>query len=267
MKSSDVRICAVVPTYQNAGTLSDVLGRISAQLTDIIVVDDGSTDATREVLDAMGKGALWPEGTGRTVARLRVVRHIRNRGKGHALKSGFRKAAEEGFTHVITIDSDGQHFPEDIPLFLEAVRQHPQAIIIGSRNIRSENMPGKNTFANKFSNFWFMVQTCRRLEDTQTGFRAYPLHRISGTALMTSRYEAELELLVFSAWNGAQIVPVPIRVYYPPEGERITHFRPFADFARISILNTFLCAGAIVYGLPSIGLRKLFASMRKSTRP
>ena len=83
MKSSDVRICAVVPTYQNAGTLSDVLGRISAQLTDIIVVDDGSTDATREVLDAMEKGALWPEGTGRTVARLRVVRHIRNRGKGH----------------------------------------------------------------------------------------------------------------------------------------------------------------------------------------
>ena len=147
MKSSDVRICAVVPTYQNAGTLSDVLGRISAQLTDIIVVDDGSTDATREVLDAMEKGALWPERTGRTGARLHVVRHIRNRGKGHALKSGFRKAAEEGFTHVITIDSDGQHFPEDIPLFLDAVRQHPQAIIIGSRNIRSENMPGKNTFA------------------------------------------------------------------------------------------------------------------------
>ena len=98
MKSSDVRICAVVPTYQNAGTLSDVLGRISAQLTDIIVVDDGSTDATREVLDAMEKGALWLEGTGLTGARLRVVRHIRNRGKGHALKSGFRKAAEEGFT-------------------------------------------------------------------------------------------------------------------------------------------------------------------------
>ena len=91
MKSSDVRICAVVPTYQNAGTLSDVLGRISAQLTDIIVVDDGSTDATREVLDAMEKGALWPERTGRTGTRLHVVRHSRNRGKGHALKSGFRR--------------------------------------------------------------------------------------------------------------------------------------------------------------------------------
>lgn len=252
MDRNNIRICAVVPTYCNAGTLGDVLRRIAAYIPDIVAVDDGSTDATDAVL---GEAAVELGAAG---IRLTVVRHAGNRGKGRALRTGFRKAAELGFTHVITIDSDGQHFPEDIPFFTEAVLRQPKAIIIGSRNIQSENMPGKNTFANKFSNFWFMVQTARRLEDTQTGFRAYPLAGVRGTALMTSRYEAELELLVFSAWAGTEIIPVPIRVYYPPEGERITHFRPFADFARISILNTILCMLALVYGMPSVLFHKIF---------
>lgn len=258
MEIGDVRVCAVVPTYQNAGTLGDVLMRIAAVLPDIVVVDDGSTDGTADVLSG------FMEDTGRDASyNLVVVRHEKNRGKGSALRSGFRKAGECGFTHALTIDSDGQHFPEDIPVFLDVLGRHPEAIVVGSRDIRSENMPGKNTFANRFSNFWFMVQTFRRLPDTQTGFRLYPLRRISGTSLMTSRYEAELELLVFSAWKGTEIMPVPIRVYYPPEGERITHFRPFADFARISVLNTVLCVGALVYGLPSVALRKLTGKIRR----
>lgn len=252
MENNVSGICVVVPTYCNAGTLWNVLRRIAVHVGDIIVVNDGSKDETCRVLDEAAC-ELAASGT-----NLTVVHHDRNRGKGQALRTGFRAAAEAGFTHVLTIDSDGQHFPEDIPLFLEAIRRHPEAIIIGSRNIQSENMPGKNTFANKFSNFWFMLQTGKKLADTQTGFRAYPLAEVRGTSLMTSRYEAELELLVFSAWCGTDIVPIPIRVYYPPEDERVTHFRPFADFARISVLNTFLCIGAAVYGLPSILLRKLF---------
>lgn len=127
----------------------------------------------------------------------------------------------------------------------------PGALVVGERDLTNVDINGKSSFANKFSNFWFHVQTGRRLNDTQTGYRAYPLDRLHGLGLLTSRYEAELELLVFSAWGGVPIVQIPIRVYYPPQSERVSHFRPVPDFTRISILNTLLCGGAILYGVPS----------------
>jgi 1-acyl-sn-glycerol-3-phosphate acyltransferase len=156
----------------------------------------------------------------------------------------------EGYDYAATIDSDGQHYPEDLPRLVAALIPNPGALIVGSRGLKQENMPGKNTFANRFSNFWFTVQTGRALPDTQTGFRIYPLRRLTGLSLLTSRYEAELELLVFSAWRGTPLVAVPIRVYYPPREERVSHFRPALDFTRISILNTALCLLALVYGWP-----------------
>ena len=118
-------------------------------------------------------------------------------------------------------------------------------------------MPGGNTMANRLSNFWFAAQTGIRLPDTQTGFRLYPLRRLSGVHLITARYEAELELLVFAAWAGVELLSVPVRVYYPPQGERVTHFRPFADFMRITLLNTAFWLVALFYGWPKALLRKL----------
>ena len=238
-------ICALIPTYNNADTLSDVLSRTAKFIQDIIVVVDGSTDSTREVL----KNSDIP---------LTIIDLPVNRGKGYALKTGLKKAKEMGFTQALTLDSDGQHLPEDIPLLLEAGRKQPDAFVIGSRNIEAENMPGKSTFANKFSNFWFAVQTGLRLNDTQTGMRIYPLQRLHGLGFLTSRYEAELELLVFAAWAGESIVSVPIHVYYPPAEKRVSHFRPAYDFTRISILNTLLCVLAFVYGWPRTLFRKLF---------
>lgn len=230
-------ICAIIPTYNNASTLANVIERTYPHIHDIIVVVDGSTDNTREVLQSL-------------TIPVTVVDLPQNGGKGHALKEGFRKARALGFTHALTIDSDGQHYPEDIPALLNVSRQQPRCFVVGSRDISARNMPGQNTFANKFSNFWFTVQTGVRLPDTQTGMRIYPLERLHGLALLTSRYEAELELLVFAAWAGEKIVPVNIRVYYPPKEERISHFRPAYDFTRISILNTVLCFAAVLYGLP-----------------
>ena len=116
-----------------------------------------------------------------------------------------------------------------------------------------------SNFANKFSNFWFYVQTGKALEDTQTGYRLYPLHKLYGVGLLTSRYEAELELLVFASWHGVELVSIPVNVYYPPREERVSHFRPGKDFARISVLNTVLCFLAVVYGLPLRLGRKLMA--------
>lgn len=231
-------ICAVIPTYNNGGTIADVVRRVSEQIRDIIVVVDGSTDGTREILKGLD-------------IALTIVDCPKNRGKGVALKRGFQKARELGFTHVLTIDADGQHLPEDIPLLYRAHTLHPKAIIIGSRVLKQANMPSQNTFANRFSNFWFALQTGLRLPDTQCGFRIYPIgQRLPGELFLTARYEAELSLLVFGAWANVPIIPVPIRVYYPPFDQRVSHFRPAYDFTRISILNTVLCLLAVVYGLP-----------------
>lgn len=237
------RICVVVPTYNNAGTLADVLNGILRHVGDVIVVNDGSTDGTAALLARMGN-------------RVTVIGYGRNRGKGYALKVGLKKAKESGFRYAVTIDSDGQHYPEDLIKFAEASQVHPHALIVGSRGLDHKNMPGKNKFANNFSNFWFRLQTGCRLSDTQTGYRLYPLDRLYGLGLLTSRYEAELELLVYAAWHGVEPAEIPVRVYYPPQEERVSHFRPFADFARISLLNTALCFFAVVYGLPSRLWRK-----------
>ncbi len=236
-----LKTCVIIPVYNNAGTIKDVVQRTLRYCKDVIVVDDGSTDGSSDSLSELGAV---------------VVRYERNRGKGYALKTGFKEAKARGFERAITIDADGQHFPEDIPVFAAATKEHPDAMLVGSRNLRMENMPGGNTFANNFSNFWFRLQTGVNLPDTQSGFRLYQLNRIGGLHFLTYRYEAELELLVFQCWKGVPMIPVGIRVYYPPEGERVTHFRPFWDFFRISVLNTVLCVLALFYGLPSRLLRK-----------
>lgn len=248
MQGGSQRICAVVPTFDNAGTVLAVLRGVLERIGTVFVVDDGSTDGTGELL----RGLSREVGGG-----LRVLTHGRNRGKGRALVTGFRAAREEGFTQAVTIDADGQHYPEDIGAFLEVAARHPDAMLIGSRNLSADGMPGGNTFANRFSNFWFRLQTGVRLPDTQTGFRLYQLGRLGNMRLLTSRYEAELAMLVSQCWKGTEIIPVPIRVYYPPEGVRVTHFRPFMDFLRISLLNCVLCLLALFYGRPRAFLRRL----------
>jgi 1-acyl-sn-glycerol-3-phosphate acyltransferase len=156
-----------------------------------------------------------------------------------------------GFAYAITLDGDGQHYPTEIGRFLSANREHPGAMILGSRRTEALERQSKgSSFAHRFSNFWCWVQTGRRLSDTQTGYRLYPLKRLRGLNLLTSRYEAELELLVFASWHGTDIVELHIDVYYPPKEQRVSHFRPGMDFVRISILNTVLCGMAVVYGLP-----------------
>jgi glycosyltransferase involved in cell wall biosynthesis len=236
-------ICIIIPTYNNDQTLAQVIDSVLKYLPSVIVVNDGSTDGTHEILK-------------RYKEKLEIVSYEKNRGKGFAISRGFDRAEQLGYTHAITIDSDGQHYASDIPQFVKAAQDNPNALIVGSRNLTQNNMPKKNTFANKFSNFWFTVQTAHRLSDTQTGYRLYPLQKMKGLRPLTSRYEAELEILVRCAWRNIPIKSIPIQVFYAPEGKRVTHFRPVADFARISLLNTVFVILAIIYGYPSMMLRK-----------
>lgn len=238
-------ICVIIPTYNNAGTIVDVVSRAMLQCHDVFVVCDGCTDGTVGLLEKMEN-------------KPRIIVLAGNQGKGAALKAGFKEALKAGFAYAITLDADLQHYPEDIPLFLEANRRHPDAVIVGERQgLEDVDRSKGSKFANSFSNFWFFLQTFHYLKDTQTGYRLYPLKKLRFLWLLTSRYEAELELLVLSAWCGAGIVSRKVRVYYPDRSERVSHFRPFRDFARISLLNVVLCMLALVVALPAAIVRLL----------
>lgn len=229
--------CAVViPTYNNDRTLGGVIAGVRRYCADIFVVNDGSTDRTAEVLAST-------EG-------IRTIAYARNRGKGYALRRGLRAAREAGFRYALTIDSDGQHYPDDIARFIERIERRPDTLLIGARNLTADNMPARNTFANRFSNFWYLVETGRRLEDTQSGFRLYPLRRLGRLRSLCSRYEFEVEVIVRAAWRGVEVENIPVKVYYAPDGERVSHFRPLRDFTRISLLNSVLVLEALLFYYP-----------------
>ena len=240
----------LIPTYNNAGTLEDVLRRTLAQGLPVLVVDDGSTDGTAEILQGLLSAATPGVMAGADRPSLTVVTHEKNQGKGRALKTGFQEAKRLGYKYVVTLDSDGQHYPEDLSTLLAAKGE--RTLVVGSRHMRGAD--SGSSFANRFSNFWFTLYTWIRLPDTQTGYRLYPLDRLPSLRLLSARYEAELTLLVFSAWKGLQLKPVPVKVDYPEN--RVSHFHPVKDFARISILNTLLLPLAILYGWPARFLRK-----------
>jgi len=239
-------IAIVVPTYNNGKTLQRVLDGVLQYSPKVIVVNDGSTDDTDAIL--------------RQYPHITVLHLSENQGKGMALRTGIVEARKQGFPYVLTIDSDGQHYPDDIPVFVrEIARASEPLLLIGSRNMAQDSVPKKSSFGNKFSNFWFWFETGIKLSDTQSGYRAYPLQAIPKT-FYTKKFEFEIEVIVRSAWRGVQVKNVPVKVLYDPE-ERVSHFRPFKDFTRISLLNTVLVFLTFFYVLP----RNFFRSFKKKS--
>ncbi|TDS14526.1 DUF2062 domain-containing protein [Sphingobacterium paludis] len=237
-------VVIIVPTYNNAKTLVRVLDGIHAYTNRIIVVNDGSTDGTADIL------LRYPG--------LDIITFAQNKGKGAALRAGIAKARKQDYDYAISIDSDGQHFPTDIPAFNEVLQQATKPVLlIGSRNMNHDSVPRKSSFGNRFSNFWFWFETGIKLTDTQSGFRAYPLKAIS-KKFYTKKFEFEIEIIVRAAWRGIEVRNIPIQVLYDP-AERVSHFRPFKDFTRISILNTVLVFLTFFYILP----RNFFRSFKK----
>lgn len=243
--STAAATCVIIPCYNNCKTIVEVMRSVVEFTDNLIVVFDGCTDGSND------RAKEFVRSMETTRKNIHIIDYQPNRGKGKALQSAFRYAAEQGFDYAVTLDADGQHYADDIPLFLKAIEDNLGAMILGCRCLTQDNMSSKSTFANKFSNFWFTVQTGLKVADTQTGFRAYPLSIVGRMNLFTNRYEAELEYLLRIAWRDTKFVSIPIKVYYAPANERVTHFRPGMDFTRISILNTVMCFVAILYGYPS----------------
>jgi glycosyltransferase involved in cell wall biosynthesis len=240
---TELKACVLLPTYNNAATLAGVIDDVMGYTSNIIVVNDGSTDGTAEILSG------YPQ--------VQLISYSPNKGKGFALRTGLRAAADAGYDYAITIDSDGQHYASDLPQLLHVIKQRPGALLVGARNLSVDNVPAKSSFGNRFSNFWYWVNTHIHLPDTQSGYRLYPVQRIGRKRYFTNKYEFEIEVLVRAAWAGVPVLAVPVSVYYPPADERVSHFRPLKDFTRISILNTVLVTIALLWIKPRDVVRTL----------
>ncbi len=218
-------ILVVIPLYNHAATVRDVVAGVLQLHPHVLVVDDGSTDGGATVLDGLD---------------IKVIRQAENRGKGEALKTALHEAQRLGFSHIITIDADGQHYPEDLPKFITAIATDPTGIVVGKRDFEQATIPGSSRFGRNFSNFWLRVQTGKSLGDTQSGYRAYPVNIVLGLPLYEKHYSFEVEVLVRAVWAGVSLHDVDIKVFYPTTEERISHFRGFMDNFRLTILNTKL---------------------------
>jgi glycosyltransferase involved in cell wall biosynthesis len=216
-------LVAIVPAYDAERSVGAVVAGLVSQLSPlpdfrgVVVVDDGSSDATSSV--AASAGAT-------------VLRHDRNRGKGAALRTGLCHARSLGAGVAITVDADGQHPPAEAARL--ALYDCPaEALVLGVRDLVRAGAPGPNRFSNGISNFFLSLFTGRDLHDTQCGLRRYPVARTLELAPRDDGYAFEAECVLRAARAGWQIVEVPVNVYYPPEDERVSHFHVVRDPARI----------------------------------
>ncbi|MDX1720965.1 MAG: DUF2062 domain-containing protein, partial [Salegentibacter mishustinae] len=226
--------CILIPTYNNEKTLGSVLQDLLLYTSNLLVINDGSTDATETIL--------------KDFHEIDIHHFEENKGKGEALKHGFKLAEDLGYEYAITIDSDGQHYPDDLDIFLthlEEKNDDSEILLVGDRNMGQDGIPGKSTTGNKFSNFWFLVVTGTQLTDTQSGYRLYPLKVVNQIKLYTNKFELEIEIIVKSAWRKVKVRNVPIKVFY--EENRVTHFRPFWDITRITILYIWFVLVSFFY--------------------
>jgi glycosyltransferase involved in cell wall biosynthesis len=237
--TSPHRFAVVIPTFNHGGQVRGVVEKALRSGFPVIVVDDGSTDATPSVLAS--------------IPNLTVIRHKENLGKGASLLTGFAEAARLA-DWAITIDADGQHDPENIPSLVKAIPEGQRPLVIGKRSgMERENVPWTSLWGRRFSNFWVWASCGRWLSDSQSGFRAYPLSEILHLKSRARRYQFEVEILVLAVWSGLPIIEVPVTVFYGPARERVSHFRPWMDFWRNTRTFSRLIAARIL--IPS-GRRK-----------
>ena len=243
--SSQRRVAAVIPAYNEARTLRAVVAGVLAEIDLVIVVDDGSTDDTSDTIRDLP---------------VRLVRHEKNLGKSRSLANGFRAALTSGAEVVVTLDGDGQHRPQDIPALLAESERHTAALIIGSRLHEKENIPPVRYRANRFANFWIAWAAGYPINDSQSGFRVYPASVLENLLPRIEKrpgFVLESEILILAGWRNIHARPVPIPAIYAG-GNRPSHFRPVRD---ITLITLMVARHLLVRGMHGRGL---IASLRGS---
>jgi glycosyltransferase involved in cell wall biosynthesis len=224
-QSVSFRAAVVAPTYNNGRTLRQVLSRLDSLDMPVIVVNDGSTDDTAQIL------AEWQADAARGASR-HAQAHAVNRGKAAAMQTGFALAAQLGFTHCVTIDTDGQLDPGDIPQLLDAARSQPSALVVGVRDASADDYPAPSRLGRRLSNLMIRLESGLRIADSQCGLRVYPLSLVSAVPCRAGHFGFETEIITRAAWIGEAVIGVPVSCRYLPRGERVSHFKPWRDTAR-----------------------------------
>jgi glycosyltransferase involved in cell wall biosynthesis len=235
----------VIPAYNEGATIRDVATRAQRYCTNVIVVDDGSTDETPERLAGLD---------------ITVLRNNQNRGKADSLWSGFQEALSHGAAAIITLDADGQHAPEEIPKFIAAALRDPEAFLIGTRRVEQRKAFRGRYAANRVADFWISWAAGRPIEDSQSGFRLYPARFLRNLKVkhgLKQSFVFESEVLIETGRRGAQCLHIPVSVT-PRTGPRTSHFRPVLDIARITRMVAWKILQRGLY------LRGLLASRRSS---
>lgn len=227
-----MNLCAIIPTYENRGTLERVVTDVRRHVPAVIVVDDGSGPEARAVTERLAA-------EGAVIAVLRD----RNGGKGAAVKSGLTRAHQLGFTHALQIDADGQHDASDIPRLLEASRETPEALVLGQPTFDA-SAPTSRRIGRLVSVFWCAVETMSlRVGDPLCGFRVYPVEGALAAGARGEAMDFDPEVAVRLVWSGHPVVHVKTHVrYFAREDGGVSHFRSFHDTALISWMHTRLCA-------------------------
>ena len=221
VKYSD--IWCVIPTFNNKNTIKEVALGCRKHLEHVLVIDDGSTDAD---IQALFNGT-----------DIKVLKHAKNRGKGQALRTALNFIQKQDGKFMLSIDADGQHYPEDIDKFIGQLKKDDRSIIIGCRDFTQKNVPEKSQFGRAFSNFWLRLETGAVIADSQSGFRCYPVEYISQIKTSGNYYDFETEILTRACWAGMKLTEVPINVFYPQAELRVSSFHPFVDNLRISLMH------------------------------
>lgn len=216
------QICIVIPVYNNPQTIATVVEDALKLNLKIILIDDGSDVVVSSLVN--------------NNPNLTIVRHDINQGKGQAILTAALEAKKKNFDYFITIDGDGQHYPQEVSHLLPLLKD--DTIVIGNRKFK-EDVPNASKFGRAFSNFWIFVETGRWLGDTQSGFRGYPIS-ILDLELKHSFYDFEIEVIVKHLWKKRTVEEVDIEVYYPPHGERVSHFDKIKDNIRLTKIHTKL---------------------------
>ncbi len=235
LAASTVRPVIVAPTHNNAATLPQMLERMNATGLAVIVVDDGSTDTTASIL------AEWATHS----VENRVCTHLKNQGKAAALRTGFIEAARAGYTHGISIDTDGQLSPEDIPALLKLVASNETAMVLGVRDARAAGYPVRSRLGRWISNLLIRAETGQQVADSQCGLRIYPLKLVNTIRCASGHYGFETEIITRAIWAQTPILQALVHCKYFSDGARVTHFKPFVDSLRAMRMHARLLMTAM----------------------
>jgi glycosyltransferase involved in cell wall biosynthesis len=214
-----MKICALIPAFNEAPHIAGVVKGAREHLDTVVVIDDGSSDGTAAL--ARAAGALCLESPG-------------NRGKAAALHLGIAHARAHNFTHILTMDGDGQHLAEDIPSLVRVARETGADLVIGARPFDRALMPRARFYSNTIGSRWASALVGRPIKDSQSGFRLFRLESLCRAKLCSRRYEFEMEALIKMGRMGCTIEHAPIHMVYE-NGQSRSKMKPIRDTIHICL--------------------------------